>query len=192
MTLITKVELKEYLRRPAGETAEDNLLDRMILTAKALIQQEVGVPITAATRTWTDRGVSQSTLRPVLSLILPRPIATAGLVVVDGDGRTLAAAEYDTSELTDSGLLYAARGYSFPNGPYQGTATIGLSVHPDYGTAIEPIVNAIIQDLCAEWYQNRRPGAASETDPGAGATSFADALPPRCKKMLDVIAPLLA
>lgn len=191
MTLITKVELKEYLRRPAGETAEDNLLDRMILAAKGLIQKEVAVPITAATRTWTDRAETQSTLRPVRSLLLPRPIATAGLVVVDGDGRTLAAAEYDTTELTENGLLYAARGYSFPNGPYQGTATIGLSVHPDYGTEIEPVVNAIIQDLCAEWYQSRRPGAASETDPGAGVTSFPDELPPRCKLMLRQISHIL-
>lgn len=191
MTLITKVELKEYLRRPAGETAEDNLLDRMILTAKALIQQEVGVPITAAVRTWTDQAGSQSTLRPVRTLLLPRPIAVAGLTVVDGDGRTLAVAEYDTSDLVENGLLNAAVGYTFPAGTYQGTATVGLSVHPDYGTMIEPLVNALIQDLCAEWYQHRSPQASQESDPGASTSYFADTLPPRCQLMLRQISHLL-
>lgn len=191
MTLITKVEVKEYLRRPSTETAEDNLLDRMLLQAKGVIQREVGVPITAATKTWTDRCDTQSTTHSPRSLLLPRPCASAGLTVVDGDGRTLAAAEYDTSDLNEYGMLYAARGYTFDNGPYQGTATIGLSAHPDYGTEIEPVVNGILLDLCAEWYQHRSPQASQESDPGASTSYFPDTVPPRVWAMLKSISRLL-
>lgn len=192
MTLITKVEMKEYLRRPAGETAEDNLFDRMLASAKALIERHLGVPITAATRTWSDRGENRLVDRCIPSLLLPRPCASVGLVVVDSLGRTLAAAEYDTIELTEFGMLYAARGYSFTDPPYQGTGTIGLSAHPDYGSQLEPIVNEALQDTVAEWYQNRRPGAGGESDPGVSVTNLPDELPPRVVALLKGITRIIA
>jgi hypothetical protein len=193
VALVTKVEVKALLRRPAGETAEDTLIDGWIAQAKALIQQDVGVPIVGVSRAWTDRAVTQRTDYSPRTLQLPYPMDISTLVVKDGDLNTLVVTtDYDTSEVNTSGLLHAARGCSFTNGPYSGTATIGLDKGPDYALIVEPILNNIILDVVSEWYQNRRPGAASENDPGVGVTNLPDSLPPRVARQLRSISPTLA
>jgi hypothetical protein len=191
MALVTKVDVKLLLRRPAGETAEDTLIDGMIAQVKALIIKAVGVPIVGATRPWVDRADTSRTDYHPRTLRLPYPIAVSGLVVKDADLNVLAATDYDTTELTETGILHAALGCAFPNGPYTGTGTIGLDQDPDYALTIEPILNSIILDLVAEWYQNRRPGAASENDPGASVSNIPDALPPRVARQLRSITPTI-
>lgn len=193
MTLVTKVEVKALLRRPAGETAEDTLIDGWIAQAKALIQQDVGVPIVGVTRSWTDRAVTHRADYHPPTLQLPYPMDVSTLVVKDGDLNTLVVGtDYDTSEVNNSGLLHAARGFAFTNGPYSGTAKIGLDQHPDYALVIEPILNNILLDVVSEWYQNRRPGASSETDPGVSVSNLPDSLPPRVARQLRSISPTLA
>lgn len=167
-------------------------MDAMVAEAKGVIEQELGVPITQATKAWTDRAQTQRTDYSPTSLLLPRPIATAGLTVVDADARTLDPVEYDTTELVETGMLYAGRGYSFSNGPYSGSASVGLSAHPDYASRLEPIVNGIILDLVAEWYQHRSPGASQESDPGVSTSYFDGALPPRVRRMLRSLSSTIA
>lgn len=188
MALVTLTEAKAYLR--VTHALEDTLIGDLLTRAKAIVQAEVGVPLTAqAGRAWVDRAQSERTDYSPETLLLPFPIQVAGLVVNDGDGRTLAATEYDTLELATTGMLYAARGLNFPNGPYSGTATIGMSAHPDYATDIEPRLNSVLVDIVAEWYQRRNPGAASEADPGVSTSYEMSGLPPRIQQQIRALAP---
>lgn len=189
MALVTLTELKAYLR--VTHTLEDTLITAMLATAKGIIEDALGVPLASATRAWTDRAFSPRTDYRPPSLLLPYPCKLAGLVVTDGDGVAVAATEYDTSELLTTGILWAARGCSWWNGPYSGTATIGLSEHPDYTTRVEPIVNAVIQDIVADLYQRRNPGATAEADPGVSTTYSVEQLPPRTRRMLASLAPIV-
>ena len=166
MPLPTVGELKAYLR--IESTAEDTLLAALLVRAQAMLEGWTDTPITATSQTAIDRADSLA-VAPPSSLIFPRrPMAVTS--VVDANGAVVPAANYWVDGA--AGLIYAKTGYSFPDGPYTITASVGLSLRGDYAR-LEPLLNQALLDLAADLYQRRTPGAATET--AAGTTVSWDA-----------------
>jgi hypothetical protein len=159
MALPTLPELKAYLRI---ETTEEDALCTLLLShAVAMLELWMDVPITARSRTVFEQVTGQHAAR---ALIFPgRPIGSVSIVDVDG------ALVDPTTYTVDgaSGVIYGKLGTVFPRGPYQITASCGLSLRSDYAQLL-PVLSQMILDIAADLYQRRTPAAANET--GAGTS----------------------
>lgn len=178
MALISTAQLKSYLR--IQHTADDTLLADLLTQAKALVESHIGRPIAAREATWTDRAETLRAYGVVTTLMIPEsPVAAEGVTITDADGATVDADDYTVE--TRTGMVRAARGVVFSNGPYTITATTGLSAHPDYATRLEPLVNGALRDTVADAYLRRSPAAASEGAGGGVQATYATVteLPPR-------------
>ena len=159
MALVTASDLKTYLR--IEQNAEDGLLALLVARAVAMLELWTDTPITARTESAVDRADG---LQAATSLVFPRrPIGS--VAVTDADGAMVDAANYWVD--APSGMVWGKGDYTFVNGPYTITASVGLSLSPKYASW-EPVLNQCILDLAADLYQRRTPGAASET--GAGTS----------------------
>ena len=158
--------LKEYLRIESAD--EDAMLARLIDIAHADAESYLGVPVVAAQRTYPV-GVG----RNEGYLSIPGPIDTsASITIIDPDGDEWDAGVFHINAaagLLSTGGSLAGRSL-LPQGTWEVTATCGLSLRPDYESAIAHVVDAFCLMRAADLYLNRNARAASERD---GDTSIA-------------------
>jgi uncharacterized phiE125 gp8 family phage protein len=172
MALPSVADAKSLLR--IEDASEDTLVGQYLVRAQALIERELGYPLIAVSRAFTDYARNNEWDFPVV-LQLPGPFKTAvpTPTIVDVDGGTLDASSYVFD--ARSGKVRAKRGYSFTRGPYTVTADIGLSAHPDYASQLEAVATMAILELLAHLYLNRNPATSDESDEG-GASKKLDAV----------------
>lgn len=181
MALLTLQQLKDYLRKET--TGEDTLLTELLAEAVAMAEAYLDRPITTRTaQVFTDLAIQGRTYEAPRQLRIPvTPVATVS--VVDVDGTAVDPATYTVDAW--AGLLRAADGYSWSNGPYTITANVGLATDVSYTTNIEPAVNALIRDLAADLYQHRNPATTSENAGGGVSVAYGpDGLPRRTAVMV--------
>jgi hypothetical protein len=164
MALLTREDAKQYLR--IEHTAEDLLIDALIVRAKAELETWLDVPLTAREQTATDWASSDGP-NPVRVLIFPRRPIGATITVVDGEGTTVASTTYRVDQV--GGMVKAKDGYTFTEAPYTLTTECGLSLLEDWNDRVEPVVNLCLMDLVADLYQKRTPTA---TGTNGGGTSI--------------------
>lgn len=163
MALPTATDAKLYLR--IETTAEDTLVAALLTRAQALIEQELGYPLTAAARTHVDYEERDNYgQRPRLALPGPFKTSSPTPLVSDKNENPVDSSDY----IADArGMrLLAAEGVVFCARPYTIVATVGLSAHPDYSAKLEAVVSDAIIALVAHLYLNRNPAASSENDEG--------------------------
>lgn len=185
MALLTVQQIKDYLR--IEHTAEDTALALWLTMALAQVEAEVGRPITAASRSWTDDGVTNRAYGVVSNLMVPvTPFTVATLTIADVDAVALVAGTDYIAPVTGwEGTIAAWAGLSFGNGPYTLTATVGLSAASNYATVIEPTINAALLDAVSDRWHMRNPNATSESTGGGVSTSYArSGLPMRAAQLL--------
>lgn len=173
MALVTVTELKNYLR--IETTAEDTVLAGLFAQAKGWAQSLIQTPITAVSKTFTDRAETCVAYGVVRSLLIPQTpikLTSPAPVIKDADDATVDATTYTVDG--ETGIVYAKRGYTFPNGPYTITATVGLSILSTYSLVEEPIVNALILGLGAQLYNQRNPNATQESSGGGISVSYSE------------------
>jgi uncharacterized phiE125 gp8 family phage protein len=186
MSLPTLNELKAHLRIPISQTAQDALLSDKLTQAKARVQRFIGTPITAVEKTFRDAAETAQVYGVITELMLSEgPIdADEEIVVTDADGETVPATDYEVDG--DEAVIRAAAGVTFSNGPYEITATVGLSADADYAADIEPVIRQAILDFAADLYQNRNTSASSESAGGGVSISRSlDGIPGRMLSTLE-------
>jgi hypothetical protein len=119
---------------------------------------------------------------------VPVPFSGAPVTVVDADGETVDSSRF--TAVGASGRITAAAGYPFTDGaPYTVTAVVGLSLRPDYGEAVEPVMAGAIIDWAADLYQRRNPAASYESGGGGVAVNYNETasktMPSRIRVTLD-------
>lgn len=187
MALPTVQDCKDYLK--IEHTAEDTMLTGMLAQVEALIEAEIGRPITILNRTFVlecqpSRFSRTKMIVPIYPVAVEDSSAgTADLTLTDADG-TVLVEDTDYRLDTRTGVLTAIDS-CFTNYPYTIVADVGLAAFAEYDDRIEPVISAWILDLVAERYQYRNPSASSETTGGGVQTSYMDTgLPPRVKQGL--------
>jgi hypothetical protein len=171
MALPTRDDLKTYLKIEID--AEDDLLTALVAQAKAMVEVWLGAPITAVSRSYVDRAMTDRVgsvgSGSATALVVPvRPIGSteeAPIVVTDGSGVVVDSANYSVD--ANAGMIWGKGSFRFTNGPYTIACLVGLSLWAKYA-AIEPVINTAILDVAADLYQNRTPRASTET--GAAST----------------------
>jgi hypothetical protein len=173
VALPTLADVKLYLKKQS--TDEDVLLQSLLDRAYGLVTAYLGRPYYAVETTWIDEGGRVRAYGGLRSLSVPMvPFDPATLTIEDADGDALVLVDdYRAPNHWDS-VVRAAVGMSFTNPPYTLTATVGLSVstNPDYSTVIEPTIATAVIDTVAAYYQQRNPGASSESTGGGVSTSW--------------------
>jgi hypothetical protein len=171
MALPTVADLKAYCR--IETTAEDALLTALLARAVFLWESLCGgLPITARTFEYVDDPLDgypgpAPDVRRADTLLLPtRPVAVTS--VEDLDGTVVDPSTYRV--YPSRGRISAVAGEEFIRGPYTITYQAGLSLYPDYATAIEPVVSSAILDLAADLYWRRMAGATGESAAGESVT----------------------
>lgn len=189
MALPTVADCKDYLR--IEHPAEDVMLAGWIVQAVALVEADLGRPITYLNRTFVlecnPSHVSDTKLFvPLYPIGVDDSSAgTADLTLADADGTVLLE---DTDYRLDlrTGVITAIDA-CFSNYPYTIVADVGLEALPEYTARVEPAISAAILDVVADKYQRRNPAATQEDAGGGVATmSAAVGLPQRVK---DALAP---
>lgn len=191
MALPVLADAKEYLK--IEHDAEDALITRELVGAKADVQAYLRVPIEAEERTFVIERSADSLYRTTTKLHLPAyPIAadssnTPGIEITNEDGDTLTEGTDFRADLR-TGTIYGLSGSSFfpfGNWPYTIVAYVGLDARADYTTAVEPILFSAILDVVADRMQRRNPTASSETTGGGVSTSYGEfGLPTRvCQRL---------
>lgn len=181
--------VKDRLRIDRAIEEEDADLEVMRASAKAVILEAVGRPLEAEEREFVveePRGYCDPWTTPCRSFHLPLyPVKHA-----DPDLVTITDA--DDEEVTDfrvdvnTGRIIATNSTVFSNFPHTVTATVGLSLLPDYTTRVEPMLAQAFLDLIADWYQRRNPGALAEGAGGGVITQWQTlGVPERVCRMLD-------
>ena len=169
---------------------EDDDLDIMLDSALATIEEKVGRPVTAASRTWVMESPRSNwdEVTPVYRFFLPLyPVMHEGsggdlVTITDADDEEI----LDFRVNTQTGLIVATEDTVFDNWPYTITAQVGLSLMPDYETRVEPKLSQAFLDLCADWYQRRNPGALAEGAGGGVITQWQTlGVPERICKQLE-------
>jgi uncharacterized phiE125 gp8 family phage protein len=166
MSLPDRDAVKARLR--IENTVEDDVIDAMILSAKAFIEEFVGRPIAATERRWLIEypGPGFDRCVPADRLFLPLyPVKHEDpdfVTITDADGEEVSADDFRVN--TQRGMVVATN-CVFNNFPYEVTAKVGLELLDGYATRVEPNLSQALIDLCADWYQRRNPGAFTE---GAG------------------------
>lgn len=184
MPLPTVADVKAYLR--VESNAEDALIALILQRARGAVEAYLGRPIVAVEREFTIEEPGE------LLMLSLYPVSATGFSVVDMDGNTVDPAEYRVGLQTGI-VKQTGRVSWWYDAPYTVTATVGLELHPDYATVIEPVLSAAIIDTCADLYHNRNPLVQTETSAGASktlATYLANekgnaGLPPRVARTLD-------
>lgn len=152
-------------------TVEDTLLQEYLDRAYGLVTAYLGRPYYAVEKTWIDEGGRVRAYSGLGSLMVPVvPFDPDTLVIEDADGTELVLVDdYRAPNHWDAVI----RG-TFGNPPYTLTAVVGLSVStdPDYATVIEPTIATAVLDTAAAYYQQRNPGASSESTGGGVSTSW--------------------
>jgi uncharacterized phiE125 gp8 family phage protein len=189
MALPTVADCKDYLR--IEHTAEDAMLAGWLAQAIALIEAELGRPITILNRTFVlecepSRVSSTRLFVPIYPIATEDSSAgTADLTLTDADG-TVLVEDTDYRLDTRTGWITAIDS-CFSNYPYTIVADVGLAALPEYATRIEPALSAAVLDVVADRYQRRNPAAQAE---GAGGGVYTQSqiagLPDRVK---DALAP---
>lgn len=180
MALLTVEQAKAYLR--IETTAEDDLLKALLASATATVRTYLDRPIEAQSRTYTieDRRASSLDLqrlaigiRPATFLMIPdAPVdLTQTLTITDADGTTLVVGS-DVRVDAATGVVRGYNGLTFGRFPYTVVATTGLATRSDYGTAVEPALNAAIGDVFADLVQRRNPAATGESAAGGDSTHY--------------------
>jgi hypothetical protein len=183
MALPDLAALRAFLREPP--VAANPQLTEALADAKAMVGGFLGRPIDATARTFTRlRSVWDETEETEVLMLPEAPIAGSP-VVTDDDGATVVGGNYDVDRAR--GWLYAKSGisYSWANGPYGVTTTVGLANHPDYATRIEPVLRAAILEVAGDLYTRKNSAVQQEGAAGsyAGYASLAE-LPARVEGML--------
>lgn len=159
-------KLKAYLRITTN--ADDTLLGTLITIAHGDAESYLGVPVIAAERTYS---VSVGLNEGYLSV--PGPMDTsADITVTDPDGSEWDIGAFHINGpagLLSTGGSLAGRSMLTP-GTWEVTCTSGLSLRPDYESAIKPVVELFYLMRAADLYINRNVRTASERD---GDTSIA-------------------
>lgn len=166
--LLTLSQAKDYLE--VEHTGDDTLIGELVDEAEARMMGYLEVPITATTYTeFHDGGTSILFLRRF-------PIDGTSVTVTDTQGTSEDATDDETFSATKY-RVYADRGEimrtsttgqrkTWAHGrrrwkvEYDG----GLDQHPLWSTVVQPELRGTIRALVAEWYDNRQPGAGSESD----------------------------
>jgi hypothetical protein len=169
---------------------EDDDLDIMLDSALATIEERVGRPVAAASRTFVMESPRSNwdEVTPVYRFFLPLyPVMHEGsggdlVTIFDADDEEI----LDFRVNTRTGLIVATESTVFDNWPYTITAQVGLSLMPDYETRVEPKLSQAFLDLCADWYQRRNPGALAEGAGGGVITQWQTlGVPERICKQLE-------
>jgi hypothetical protein len=188
MALPTRNQVKERLR--IENDVEDDDIDIMLASALATIEERVGRPVTATSRTWVMESPHSNwdEVTPVYKFFLPLyPVMHEGsggdlVTITDADDEVI----LDFRVNTRTGLVVATEDTVFDNWPYTVTAQVGLDLMDDYSTRVEPKLNQAFLDLCADWYQRRNPGALAEGAGGGVITQWQTlGVPERICKQLD-------
>lgn len=193
--ILSTDQAKAYI--PVEHAGHDDLIDDLILQAEGRMQSYMRVPIQGeAVTEYYDGGTSVLFLTkyPVLESSVT-VVDTQGTNTDDTDDVTLAATEYRIYPLRGEILKTSSNGHR--SQWYQGrrrfkvTYTAGLDQHPDWESFIRPTLRGSLRDLVAEWYINRSPGMAQESEGGGmGRTGFQGgldaALPPRIREVWDM------
>jgi hypothetical protein len=188
MSLPTRDQVKDRLR--IENDVEDDDIDIMLASARATIEERVGRPIEAASRTFVMESPRSNwdEVTPVYRFFLPLyPVMHEGsggdlVTIFDADDEEI----LDFRVNTRTGLIVATESTVFDNWPYTITAQVGLSLMPDYETRVEPKLSQAFLDLCADWYQRRNPGALAEGAGGGVITQWQTlGVPERICKQLE-------
>lgn len=159
MPLPVLADLKAYLR--VESTAEDTVLTGLLARAKAMVEGFLRRPITAVSRSMVVNGYG--------TLHLPLyPVNPTGLTVHDVDATLVGASTYRIDQAT--GMIIADADEYFDNGPYTIVAEVGLSLHEDYASVIEPVLSQAIIDVAADIYQHRNPASTNESTAGVSVS----------------------
>jgi hypothetical protein len=164
MALVTTATLKRRLR--IQTTAYDTTIEECLNDALGACQAYLGRPIVSRNRAFVDRAESERAYASVTKLLVPvTPLLPATVVVTDRDGVTVDSADYAVRDRW-SGVIEAAEGVTFANGPYTIACDVGLDCAEEYADTIEPAINALLTDVALDYYQRRNPAAASESAGG--------------------------
>ena len=178
-TLVTTDEFKLYARIETN--AEDTLIGMLLAEAVGLIESFIGKSLTTEEITFTDNAASFRAYESARSLILPyMQIDPASIAITDPNGNVVDATSYtvrlDLRQIVgiQSGGVWGA-GYLFGAGPYAIKCIAGYGTLPDYKQRWLPRIRATIMDYTAFLYQQRTPGATSESAAGTRVDYALDA-----------------
>lgn len=187
MALPSLTELKQYLR--VETDAEDAVITDVLASATAWAEGLIGKPITAEERTLVVDGATYDDYGRHQFYLPVWPVSVDSedvAVITDKNGDTVDDSTYTVDART--GLFQTVVGEHWRAAPFSVVATVGLSVHPDYATKIEPKVRSLILGCAAILYKQRNPNAVSDSSGAGVSVSYGDhALPP----YLEQIATLL-
>lgn len=171
-TLVTVQKVKDYFR--IETTAEDDLISDLIVRAEAEIETVVGISLTKRAVTWYDEAKTLRIPGVVTNLLLrSKPIDESTVVVTDAAGDVVDADTYTIRQ--DRGLIMANQygaapipgpAVVFDLGPYAISCDAGFSTSPTYATRELPMIQASVIDYVGMLYQQRTPGARTESAAG--------------------------
>lgn len=196
MPLPTVDDLREYLRIETH--VEDAMLERLLAQARASVEAYIRSPIEAREQTFTVTAervaYAGSGIYGMYAfagggtrLVLPFAPIGGTVVVTDDDGTEVDFGDFTVG--TATGRITAASGVTFDSRPYTVTATVGLSLRPDYEVAVLPALSSAILDWAADLYQRRNPAASYESGGGGVAVNYNETasktMPSRIRVTLD-------
>ena len=166
---------------------EDADIDLIRDGINAIIEEKVGRPVAAASRTWVIEDPRSHPLEIVQAFLIPTyPVKHADtdlVTIVDADNVSVT----DFRVNTETGLVVSL-GSGFNNWPYTVTAKVGLDLMARYAERIEPKLTAAFFDLFLDFYQRRSPNAFAEGAGGGVITQYNQlGLPERVCQVLESI-----
>ena len=188
MSMPTLDQVKNRLR--IEHDIEDEDIGFMRASAAAAIEEKVGRPIVAASRTWVIEFPYPSWdgfVAPLQFMIPLYPVKheDPDFVTITGVDNV---AVTDFRVNTETGLVTATGDTVFNQWPYTVVAKVGLDLMSDFATRIEPKLIAAFFDLCADWYQRRSPNAFAEGAGGGVITQYNQlGIPDRVCQLLESV-----
>jgi hypothetical protein len=171
LALPTPEEVKAYLR--VTTEVEDELIETITDSAKALIAARLKVPLEEESRTFYARYPREGRRREAMTqLVVPIIPCASTATVVDADEATVDSDTYTIDSRT--GFIEADRYEVFDNGPYDITIGVGWETHPDYDLVVEPLLRQGIIDFAADLYRRRNPGAIYEQSGGQVSITYTE------------------
>lgn len=159
---------------PSGSGNGNGLLARVMERAQARVESYIERPIVAERITMRDQAISNRAFEAIHRLIVPQgPISRLlqdAPEIKDKDGVVVDPATYYVDY--DNALIVGLEGVTFEAGPYDITATVGLSARPDYAR-IEPDLAQCILDVAVDLYSWRAP-AVTHRSAGGGVSEGRD------------------
>jgi uncharacterized phiE125 gp8 family phage protein len=178
-------DIKTYLRLETD--IEDDLVDQLNLTAQALVEQHLKVPLGSDSRTFYARWPLEGRRKEVMTrLTIPVVPCASSATITDIDGEEVDSDTYTIDSRT--GYVETVRWSYFDNGPYDITVNVGWEQHPDYNTRIDPLLRQAVLDLASDLYSRRNPGAIYEQSGGQVSITYTEAdIPNRTKTLLTAL-----